>query len=300
MTAQKGVKSATEATVTALQEIDQPLPEDRLASHYESGRPDLFAESGTTTTSRQLVIAPGTKAEEPSADQGDYRDFNWSDEDAVVLRRQLAVAAYRTPDGGLVIRQERDWNDEDDMCIVISPENVGDFVRRRSQSASAPGETTLMGKRNDRERSPRHVRLYHYMMNSPAWHDINAIARAIYIEIAKRYAGVGSNNGRIPYSVREAAAELKIGTATASRALAALVDHGFIVPVTKGAFSRKIRHATEWRLTEFPCDVTNTPMGTKDYMRWQPPTAGNDQRKQLSIARRLRQSARSAAYPLAN
>jgi hypothetical protein len=110
------------------------------------------------------------------------------------------------------------------------------------------------------------------MLNTPAWHDLNAVARAIYIEIAKRYAGLGSNNGRIPYSVREAAAELNIGTATASRALRALVDHGFIVPVTRGAFSRKNRHSTEWRLTEFPCDVTNTPIATKDYMRWQPPT----------------------------
>jgi hypothetical protein len=156
-----------------------------------------------------------------------------------------------------------------------------------------------MGKRNNRERAPRHVRLYHYMTNSPAWHDLNAVARAIYIEIAKRYAGVGSNNGRIPYSVREAAAELKIGTATASRALGALVDHGFIVPVTKGAFFRKVRHATEWRLTEFPCDVTNE-LPTKDYMRWQPPAGDNDQRKQSSISRRLRHRARSAAYPLAN
>jgi DNA-binding transcriptional MocR family regulator len=157
-----------------------------------------------------------------------------------------------------------------------------------------------MGKRNNRERAPRHVRLYHYMTNTPAWHDLNAVARAIYIEIAKRYAGVGSNNGRIPYSVREAAAELKIGTATASRALGALVDHGFIVSVTKGAFSRKVRHATEWRLTEFPCDVTNTPIGTKDYMRWQQSTASTDQPTQSGMSKQLRHRARSAPYPLAN
>jgi hypothetical protein len=157
-----------------------------------------------------------------------------------------------------------------------------------------------MGKRTNRDRAPRHVRLYHYMLNSAAWHDLNAVERAIYIEIAKRYAGPGSNNGRIPYSVREAAAELKIGTATASRALGKLVDHGFIVPVTKGAFSRKVRHATEWRLTEFPCDVTNTLIGTKEFMRWQPPPAGNHQRKHLSSSPKLRHRARSAAYPLAN
>jgi DNA-binding transcriptional MocR family regulator len=117
-------------------------------------------------------------------------------------------------------------------------------------------------------KSARHVRLYHFITGCPAWRDLDAVARAIYIDIARRYAGM--NNGRIPYSVREAAAELKISTATASRALAKLTDHGFIVPVVKGAFSLKKRHATEWRLTEFACNVTNAAVPTKDFMRWSP------------------------------
>lgn len=127
-----------------------------------------------------------------------------------------------------------------------------------------------MGKHNNKGRdgsSPRHVRLYHYMTDSPAWHDLSATPRAIYIELARRYAG--SNNGRIVYSVRQAAAELRIGTATVSRALTCLVEHGFVVPMSKGAFSRKKRHATEWRLTEFPCDVAHAIAGTKEFMRWQ-------------------------------
>ena len=118
-------------------------------------------------------------------------------------------------------------------------------------------------------KAPRHVRLYHWMTDSAAWHDLNAVARAIYCEMAKRYAGDGSNNGRIPYSIREAATELRISRTTASRALNLLEDHGFIVAVTKGAFSLKKRHATEWRLTEFPCDVTHT-VSAKDFMRWRP------------------------------
>ena len=117
-------------------------------------------------------------------------------------------------------------------------------------------------------KAPRHIRLYHWMTNSPALHDLNA-ARVIYCEMAKRYAGNGSNNGRIPYSVREAAAELRISPATASRALKSLQRHGFVVAETKGAFSLKKRHATEWRLTEFPCDVTHA-LPTKDFMRWHP------------------------------
>jgi hypothetical protein len=121
------------------------------------------------------------------------------------------------------------------------------------------------------KKQPRHVRLYHWLMDCPAWHDLSGNARAIYIEMAKRYAGDGSNNGRLPYSVREAADELHIGIATAWRELKSLQDHGFISPVTRGAFSLKKRHATEWRLTDFPCDVTGE-ISTKDFMRWKPNT----------------------------
>ena len=85
--------------------------------------------------------------------------------------------------------------------------------------------------------------------------------------MAKRYAGAGSNNGRLPYSVREAATELQIGKSTAARALRHLEERGFIVAITRGGFNCKIRHSTEWRLTEFPCDVTRE-LATKDFARW--------------------------------
>jgi hypothetical protein len=120
-------------------------------------------------------------------------------------------------------------------------------------------------------KAPRHVRLYHYMLRSEAWQSLSANARAIYLEITARYAGVGSNNGRISYACREAKASLKIGQTTAIRAIWELEDRGFIVAVKKGAFSLKKKHATEWRVTEFPCDVTNAS-ATKEFMRWQPTT----------------------------
>ena len=107
------------------------------------------------------------------------------------------------------------------------------------------------------------------MMNTAAWKSLDATARAIYVHMAMRYAGPGSNNGRIPYSVREAAAELGIGKSTAARALRELIDRGFIVTVQRGAFSLKQRHATEWRLTEFPSDI-DAGLATKEFMRWSP------------------------------
>jgi hypothetical protein len=110
----------------------------------------------------------------------------------------------------------------------------------------------------------RHVRLYHYFMKTEAWQSLGALERAIYVEIASRYAGDGSNNGRIGYSVREAAATFKVGKSSAARALVILQDRGFIVVRQKGAFSLKVRHSTEWRLTEFGsvnCPQKNSPAG---------------------------------------
>ena len=128
----------------------------------------------------------------------------------------------------------------------------------------------------------RHVRLYHWLMNSPAWSHLGALERAIYLEIASRYAGEGSNNGKLPYSVREAAETFKVSPATASRALRGLEETGFIVSVTKGGFSRKVRHATEWRLTEFRCDVTGE-MASKEFMSWRPTVPVVKQQMQITV-----------------
>jgi hypothetical protein len=46
-------------------------------------------------------------------------------------------------------------------------------------------------KRKSRaDKAPRHVRLYHYVLRSDAWKSLTANARAIYIEMAARYAGL--------------------------------------------------------------------------------------------------------------
>ena len=40
-----------------------------------------------------------------------------------------------------------------------------------------------------------------------------------------------------------------------------------LLRVTKGAFSRKAPHATEWRLTWWSCDVTGE-LASKKFMSW--------------------------------
>jgi hypothetical protein len=127
-----------------------------------------------------------------------------------------------------------------------------------------------MPRRRDRsERSKgegRHVRLYHWLLGTPAWKSLGAVERSIYIEMAAAYNG--SNNGKIVYSVRQAAETLRIGKSKAAEAIGGLVERGFIVAVVKGGFNRKARHATEWRLTEFSSDLTGE-LPTKEFARWQ-------------------------------
>ena len=75
-----------------------------------------------------------------------------------------------------------------------------------------------------------------------------------------RYASVFSSFAGTRPSVRRR-------PGTAQRAFAELQDRGFIELVTKGAFSRKAPHASEWRLTFNTCDVTGE-LASKAFMRW--------------------------------
>jgi hypothetical protein len=105
-------------------------------------------------------------------------------------------------------------------------------------------------------------------MDSPAWKSLPGNARALYIDIARRYNG--SNNGRISYSVREAV-QLRISKSTAVCLLNILQARGFIIRTKRGAFSLKTtKDASEWQITEFDSDHPPAH-ATKDFMRWRPP-----------------------------
>ena len=132
-----------------------------------------------------------------------------------------------------------------------------------------------MPRRNPvpKDRLGRHVRLMEFMLASEAWQSLDPVARALYIEISRRYRGPNSNNGKIPYSVREAAAALNVSRNTANRAFHHLEERGFIVAKKHSGFNVKGRTSTEWFLTEFPDDTkTGSNIATKNFMSWTPPT----------------------------
>ena len=126
------------------------------------------------------------------------------------------------------------------------------MAKRHNQKGRSTGEA-------------RHVRLYGWFLKSKAWQHIDCKSRCAYIELARRYDG--SNNGRISCSVEEIAKSIQSSKATAMRALQALETHGFIVCTKKGAFSLKLKHASEWRLTEHSDNKTHE-IATKDFMHW--------------------------------
>jgi hypothetical protein len=107
------------------------------------------------------------------------------------------------------------------------------------------------------------------MMVTPAWRSLSCYARAGYLELSMRYGGPGSNNGRIPYSVREMAENLNISVPTVRlRVFKELKEHGFIVETRRGHYGRRRSYASEWRLTEFECDATEQAP-THAYRQWQ-------------------------------
>ena len=69
-------------------------------------------------------------AREALGEERDYDDFDWSSDPSVVLREQRATAVYLNRWNGLVIRQEKSWDEESDPFLVITRENSDVFLDR--------------------------------------------------------------------------------------------------------------------------------------------------------------------------
>jgi len=55
-------------------------------------------------------------------------DFDWTSKDAVAVNQQDAIAVYSNDNGDVVIRRQKDWNEEEDSVIVLAPAYVRQFV----------------------------------------------------------------------------------------------------------------------------------------------------------------------------
>lgn len=86
--------------------------------------------------------------------------FDWTHDDAIVLREQPALAVYTNPRNEVVIRQACAWDEDDDTVIFVLPENaraVADailvaaapLIKRPTAKPSPPPE-----RRSPRDESP--------------------------------------------------------------------------------------------------------------------------------------------------
>jgi len=131
-------------------------------------------------------------------------------------------------------------------------------------------------KRQGRSIAPeRYLRLPHYLLRSPAWHSLDPIARALFIEVAQRYNGY--NNGEIGLGVREAGTALHVRPQTAGRAFDTLVAAGFLRLEKDSAFNMKSRLTREWLVTLFP---RGQDRATSDFMQWVPTSPQDKQQIQ--------------------
>lgn len=125
-------------------------------------------------------------------------------------------------------------------------------------------------KASGRSSSP-FVMLHWMILDSQGWHDLSSYARLAYPEIVRKWRGPGSNNGQ----ARDLALRIGCGKSTAARALTELEDAGFIRCMKVGTFKRKDRHASEYRINIYRCDVTgDTPDRAWNNSTWQPPPDG--------------------------
>lgn len=119
----------------------------------------------------------------------------------------------------------------------------------------------------NRRKSEAHVRLYRHELNSEAYRSLSPDARALLIEFRALYTGRGN---RVHMSVREMMRRLGAGQRRVLHAREELLDRGFIRMLAKGSFSRKVRHATEYALTNEPLEDKDGATAPKDFMTWQP------------------------------
>jgi hypothetical protein len=112
----------------------------------------------------------------------------------------------------------------------------------------------IMGreKRGRRRKGPPFTMLPHFIQASAAYHGLSAIARALLLEIIRRYNG--ANNGKIVLSARQAAYELNCDKNVITRASRELGDAKLVQPLSKGRWQGRL--ATTWQIAWLGCDAT--------------------------------------------
>lgn len=112
-----------------------------------------------------------------------------------------------------------------------------------------------------------HARIYFAWMHIPAWTTLTPVAQALLVNLLTRYRPLEPNAFEI--SDRTATELVSCARNTASRALADLVDRGWMRIVRVGRIrGPKAKRASVYALTAFPEEL-GAP-AAKDFMHWRP------------------------------
>jgi len=111
------------------------------------------------------------------------------------------------------------------------------------------------------------VRLPNYLLDSPAWLELTSPAKAILVQLSRRYNGF--NNGKIGVTTETLSRECRVAKNTITSAIKILIEHGLLEITFKGSFNLKKTHASEYRLTWLKCDLENQP-ALNQWQNYQP------------------------------
>jgi hypothetical protein len=106
-----------------LDQADAPKTREQLIQdtmpHIDTNGSAYLADLGKVD-----AIAVAERAKE-ILDSG---DFDWCNDESIVLQEQRATAIYHNRHGDLVIRQRAAWDDEGDVFVSITPGNCNVFL----------------------------------------------------------------------------------------------------------------------------------------------------------------------------
>jgi hypothetical protein len=119
------------------------------------------------------------------------------------------------------------------------------------------------------QKLPAFTPLIHNTMDTPAFGSLTPLAQCLYWRLKRRSGYNGDRNGKVFYSVREAAGDFGSHQDTIRAAFYLLQARGFIVPTQIGSLGVAGEgRATTWRLTEL--GTPHNPRPTKEFAAWSP------------------------------
>lgn len=121
-------KTVTPRQLDLVQELSREEMILATAPHIDPDSPAFKADLEKVGRIELAEAARATLAPDPD-------DFNWHDDESIVLREQPATAIYTNKHGVLVIRQKAEWDAEHDTFAFITPENAVRFMESLAKVA---------------------------------------------------------------------------------------------------------------------------------------------------------------------